>query len=50
MHTHVLGLELLVVLEAPTNQSQTSQDFVRYLLGLHFPAGIFQANLWTDYS
>ena len=46
-HTHILGLELLVVLEDPSHQSQTSQAFVGYLLSLYFPAGIFQANLQT---
>ena len=46
MHTHVLGLELLVVFEIPTHQSQTSQAFVGYLLSLYFSVGILQANLW----
>ena len=38
MPTHVLGLQLLVVFEAPTHQFKTSQAFIRYLPGLHFPA------------
>ena len=40
MPTHVLGLELLVVFEVPTHQSQISQASVGYILGLYFPAGI----------
>ena len=47
MHTHILGLKLLVVFEVPTHQSWTSQAFVGYPLSHYFSVGIFQATLWT---
>ena len=44
---HVLGLELLVIFEDPSHQSQTSQASTGYLMGLYCPTEIFQANLQT---